>query len=309
MNKNPKISIIVPIYNVEKYLKKCIDSILEQTYSNIEVILVDDGSPDNCGKICDEYKKNDNRIIVIHKSNGGLSDARNVGISVATGDYIAFIDSDDYVDNNYISYLYNLLVLNNSDISIVMPYIVDENYIIKNKTRKEKIYNYNNVEALKIMLYQKKFETSAWGKLFKVDVIKNIEFPKGKIYEDLGTIYKYILNANKITFSTKKSYYYLQRSDSIMRGVYKSNDLDYVSNAKLLFDEMINIGDLDLIKAAKSRYLSANFSVLLKLKKRDKIVRKKLLDNIKKYEKTVFFDKNVRFKNKIAILLTYINYF
>ena len=102
------ISIIVPIYNVEKYIKKCIDSIINQTYTNLEIILVDDGSPDNCGKICDKYKEKDDRIKVIHKKNGGLSDARNAGIDIATGEYITFIDSDDYVAENYIEVLYNL---------------------------------------------------------------------------------------------------------------------------------------------------------------------------------------------------------
>ena len=197
-----KVSVIIPVYKVEKYLEKCIDSVINQSYSNLEIILVDDGSPDNCGKICDKYAKKDNRIRVIHKTNGGLSDARNNGIKIATGNYIAFIDSDDYVTEDYIEYLLKLIIDNNSDISIVMPYEVDENYIVKKIFKREKIYNYNSNDALKTMLYQKKFETSAWGKLFKKNVVNGIYFPTGKIYEDIGTIYKYILRAKKITFST-----------------------------------------------------------------------------------------------------------
>lgn len=303
------ISIVVPIYKVEKYLEKCVYSLLTQSYKNLEIILVDDGSPDNCGKICDRFQIMDNRIKVIHKINGGLSDARNVGVEVATGEYITFVDSDDYVDNDYINYLYSLLKTNDSDISIVMPYQVDENYIIKKSNKKEKIYNYDSVNALKTMLYQKKFETSAWGKLFKIDIVKGIKFPVGKIYEDIGTIYKYLLKAKNVTFSTKRIYYYLQRNDSIMGRKYKSNDLDYVYNSKLLLEEMEKNGNLELIKAAKSRYVSANFSVLIKLNKSDPKIRNELLLNIKKNQKNVFFDRNVRLKNKIAILLTYINYF
>ncbi len=304
-----KVSVIIPVYKVEKYLEKCIDSVINQSYSNLEIILVDDGSPDNCGKICDKYAKKDNRIRVIHKTNGGLSDARNNGIKIATGNYIAFIDSDDYVTEDYIEYLLKLIIDNNSDISIVMPYEVDENYIVKKIFKREKIYNYNSNDALKTMLYQKKFETSAWGKLFKKNVVNGIYFPTGKIYEDIGTIYKYILRAKKITFSTMKNYYYLQRKDSIMGRKYKQSDLDYVENAQVLLENMEKIGNLELIKAAKSRFLSTNFSILLKLNKTDQVVRKKLLSNIKKYKKVVLFDKNVRLKNKVAILLTYINYF
>ena len=111
MNKEV-ISIVVPIYKVEKYIKKCIDSIIEQTYKNLEIILVDDGSPDGCAKICDEYAKKDKRIKAIHKENGGLSDARNVGIDISTGKYICFVDSDDYIENNYIELLYKCIVEN-----------------------------------------------------------------------------------------------------------------------------------------------------------------------------------------------------
>lgn len=109
MEKEDLISIVIPVYKVELYLEKCIESIINQTYKNLEIIIVDDGSPDNCPKICDEYAQKDNRIKVIHKENGGLSDARNAGIDVAAGKYIAFVDSDDYVSNDYIEYMYNLI--------------------------------------------------------------------------------------------------------------------------------------------------------------------------------------------------------
>ena len=116
---NPKISIIVPVYKVEKYIHKCIDSILAQTFTDFELILVDDGSPDNCGKICDEYAKEDSRIVVIHKDNGGVSDARNIGISRANGEYIGFVDSDDYIDKDMYKNLYESCLNNKADISII----------------------------------------------------------------------------------------------------------------------------------------------------------------------------------------------
>ena len=135
MKKNNLISIIVPIYNVEKYLKKCIDSIINQTYKNLEIILVDDGSPDNCGKICDEYAKKDNRIKVIHKENGGVSSARNVGVENATGEYIGFVDSDDYIEKDMYEVLINNLKKENADISIISNYEVYKNKIIENKKK------------------------------------------------------------------------------------------------------------------------------------------------------------------------------
>ena len=128
------ISVVVPVYNVEKYIDKCINSIINQTYKNLEIILVDDGSPDNCGNICDEYAKKDNRIIVIHKENGGLSDARNTGIEVSKGKYITFIDSDDYISDNYVSFLYNLIIEYKADISIGKHYVLYENGEINTAT-------------------------------------------------------------------------------------------------------------------------------------------------------------------------------
>ena len=121
------ITIVVPVYKVEKYIDRCVTSILNQTYKNLQIILVDDGSPDNCGKICDEYAKKDNRIEVIHKENGGLSDARNAGINIAKGKYIAFVDSDDYVSNDYIEYMYKILKKENAKISICELQIVWKN--------------------------------------------------------------------------------------------------------------------------------------------------------------------------------------
>ncbi|MBR1540013.1 MAG: glycosyltransferase [Clostridia bacterium] len=130
------ISIIVPVYKVEKYLDKCINSIVSQTYKNLEVILVDDGSPDSCGKMCDEWTQKDTRIKVIHKENGGLSDARNFGLDCAKGKYIQFVDSDDYIEKDMIEFLYKNLKENNADISICSNYMVDEENVINVGTRK-----------------------------------------------------------------------------------------------------------------------------------------------------------------------------
>ena len=149
--EKPLISIIIPVYKVEKYLEKCIKSVLDQTYKNLQIILVDDGSPDNCGNICDNYAKIDNRIEVIHKANGGLSEARNVGLKVARGEYIGFVDSDDYVSNEMFENLYNTLISNDVDVSICNFYtVINNKNIIKNADNGVEIYN--KLEILKEIL-------------------------------------------------------------------------------------------------------------------------------------------------------------
>ena len=144
--EKPLISVIVPIYKVEKYLNKCVKSIINQTYKNLEIILVDDGSPDNCGKICDKLAERDDRIRIIHKKNGGLSSARNAGIEIANGEYIGFVDSDDYIDNDMFETLYNNIKDNNADLSIIGYQIETiDNKVIKYFELEEKIYEYESL--------------------------------------------------------------------------------------------------------------------------------------------------------------------
>ena len=216
---NDLVSVIVPIYKVEFYLGKCVDSIINQTYSNLEIILVDDGSPDNCGKICDEYKQKDNRIKVIHKQNGGLSDARNAGIDIATGRYIVFIDSDDYINNKMIEYLYSGITNNNADVSVCGVKKVKDGeaqifeeinhpdvIILKSNEDKTEFYFESNYEEF----------TVAWNKMYPAEYFKGIRYPKGKIHEDEFTTYKLLEKANRVAFIKDKLYYYVQRGDSIM---------------------------------------------------------------------------------------------
>ena len=222
--KNQLISIIVPVYKVEEYLDKCIKSILNQTYTNLEIILVDDGSPDNCGKICDEYAKNDKRIIVIHKENGGLSDARNKGIEIAKGEYIAFIDSDDYIEKDMFEILYNLSVESHSDISMVSYKEIQNEVIInENKEFTENIFEYSNTEAIKELLKDDKIKNYAWNKLYKKELFKEIRYPVKMAYEDVGTTYKLFEKANKIIWKDTPKYNYIRRDDSIVsKNTYKN---------------------------------------------------------------------------------------
>lgn len=226
---NKLISIIVPIYKVENFLHRCVDSILNQTYKNLEIILVNDGSPDQCGEICDEYAKLDNRVTVIHQENGGLSDARNAGIKIAKGEFIAFIDSDDWIHEEYINKLYELVRSTNSDISVCNFFMTSiENFQVDNL--KIEIYNYTNIEALE-QLYDKFYVqmVTSWGKLYKKELFDGVTFPVNRLHEDEFTTYKLLYKANNIILTTEQLLYYWQRADSIMGDQYNlKNKLDRI---------------------------------------------------------------------------------
>lgn len=223
---NDLISIIIPVYKVEEYLEKCIESVLKQTYTNLQIILVDDGSPDNCGKICDEYAKKDSRIEVIHKVNGGLSDARNVGIAKAKGKYIGFVDSDDYIKEDMYEILINLIKEYDADVSICNLYdVIDGKEYIRNN--ENGIQEYSRLEILKEVLLDKNIQSYAWNKLYKKELFDEIKYPIGKKYEDIGTTFYVFEKCNKIVVTSKPEYYYLKRSDSLVNNVTESTVLDY----------------------------------------------------------------------------------
>lgn len=211
MVQYPKTSIIVPIYKVENYLCECIESIISQSYNNIEIILVDDGSPDKCPEICDEYAQKDNRIKVIHKQNGGLSDARNVGIENATGDYLSFVDSDDAIHHQMIESLMKPLVENpNLMISACQYLEFDNDFPIEN--------NPDHIQTITIDFndyFTKNFWMVAWGKIYHKHLFEGIQYPVGRYHEDEFTTYKMCYFSKNIAFTEEKLYYYRQRSGSI----------------------------------------------------------------------------------------------
>lgn len=215
-----KVSVIVPIYNVEKYLRRCIDSILNQTYKNLEIILVNDGSTDNCREICEEYTTIDNRIKVINKENKGIADTRNVGVNAVTGNYIAFVDSDDYIDKDMIRDLYYILKKYDSDISICEYELLDEGVIPKKKGN-GKIIEYNKIDALKELIKNKHITSHCWNKLYKKELWNNVEFPIGKRFEDLAVMYLVFEKINKAVYMDDVKYYYIRRNNSIMKAIDK----------------------------------------------------------------------------------------
>lgn len=220
------ISVIVPIYNVEKYLDRCVDSIINQTYKNLEIILVDDGSPDNCPKMCDDYAEKDSRIKVVHKENGGLSDARNVGMEVATGEYVSFIDSDDYVSLDFYETLLETIVDNDSDIvecGVVKFY---ENEKFDKYNDDLKVTNYDTVDALDGLINENPFKQHVWNKLYKSNIALDIPYAVGKLNEDEFWTYQIFGKAKKVTRINKTMYYYFQRGSSIMGNGYNIKRLD-----------------------------------------------------------------------------------
>ena len=208
----PKISVIVPVYKVEEYLRRCVDSILNQTFQDFELILVDDGSPDNCPKICDEYAQKDNRVFVIHKENGGLSDARNKGIDWAfensDSEWITFIDSDDWVHQEYLQTLHDIALKYKVDISACEMYFIPENWAL---------YNEDIVDLLTPELFWIRAQTFAVAvcKLYKKKLWQESRFPKGKIFEDEPTIYPMIFAGGDIAYSHKALYYYYKNEQGI----------------------------------------------------------------------------------------------
>lgn len=223
---NPLISVIVPIYNVEKYLSKCIDSIINQTYKNLEIILVDDGSPDNCPKICDEYEKKDSRIKVIHKENGGLSDARNAGMKIAKGEYISFIDSDDFISENFINILYRNLSVSKCDIAEcdIVKFVEDENPVEQLSDKKPLVVD--TEKGLSMLIAENEFHQYVTNKLYKSELIKGIYFEKGKLHEDEFWTYRIFGRARSICKIYDVMYFYFQRQNSIMGVSFNLKRLD-----------------------------------------------------------------------------------
>lgn len=238
----PLISVIIPIYGVEKYLNRAVDSVLAQTYRNLEIILVDDGSKDGCGQICDAYEKKEARIRVIHKENGGLSDARNAGLDVAGGDYIAFLDSDDYYAPRFIEILYEEIIKNDAQVAICTYEVTEEMKIQdgpdfeaygKQYDEGQVIINCYGREAMLMNQYDICFSDAtyfivAWNKLYKAALWREIRFPKGKIHEDEATTYRIFDQAQKGVYVKLPLYAYFSMPGSITRETFHLKRLDWM---------------------------------------------------------------------------------
>lgn len=261
----PLISVIIPVYQVAPYLKQCIESIINQTYSNLEIILVDDGSTDESGKICDQYADTDNRINVVHQENKGLSASRNKGIELANGEYLSFIDSDDWVDQRFIDVMYKISISSGCDIvQCNFRNVIDDWTYIDKREGNYTIYSPKEFSIATYTLLSWKCNV-AWNKLYKASLFDGIRYPVGKIHEDEFTTYKLIWRANSIAATNTKLYFYRQRSDSIMGSVYSLKRLDAglaYRERKKFYQDKNETKILELVRMAHSEWIGWQLPLL-----------------------------------------------
>lgn len=304
----PMISVILPVYNIQEYLPKCMDSLFCQTYTNLELVLVDDGSTDQSGMLCDHYAETDKRIKVIHKTNGGLSDARNAGIERAQGEFITCIDPDDYVDKDYISYLFGLVKKYNTKMSIAQHRVHYDNGTIKDMGS-------SGDEALKPekclerLLYHDVIDTSAWGKLYHKSLFAGVKYPKGKLFEDIGTTYKLIMQCDKIAVGYEAKYNYVFHNNSIVNGVFNSKKLDLMEMTDEMGENVLkkysNLKEAVLRRRVYSRISTLNQMLNAKGYEKE---RGSIIEFIKKYRGDILKNPKAPFRDKGALLLLTVSY-
>lgn len=292
MKNNPLISVIVPIYKVEKFLPSCIDSILAQTYQNLEIILVDDGSPDNCGLICDQYAKKDSRIVVIHKENGGLSDARNAGLDICKGEYIAFVDSDDLLHQDFV----NALLCNIADCDMILcryRKFVDEESL-DHITGTQGLQVFTGFALLENMnLFSDSVLIVAWNKLYKKEIWQALRYPIGRLHEDEYVIHHILGKCETVGVLDSRLYYYRQREDSITAVMTPKRYIDCMG---FYLDREDFYKERKMISQAKQIHASRLYFSL----KHRSLDGKSQEKNLKINE--IFFNRNLLLKTKFRLL-------
>ena len=304
-----KISVIVPVYNVEQYLERCVDSIINQTYTNLEIILVNDGSTDNSGKLCDELAKKDKRIRVIHKENGGLSDARNRGIEEAESDLVGFIDSDDYIDRDMYEILLKNLDNTDADLSMCALYDVYNNTPEAQVTNKE-TWELSSEQAIKMVMEAKILSVTAVNKLYRKSLFSDLKFEVGKIAEDAFIMIKLLDKCEKIVATNEKKYYYVHRENSITTQKFSTKFLNvieaYEQNSNIILEKYPKLKDV-----AQTRMNWAYFYVLDRLllddNYNDKELENKLISYLKDHRKDILNDPLFTKGRKIGFIALLLN--
>lgn len=296
-----KISIIVPVYNTEKYLSKCLNSLIKQTYKDIEIIVVNDGSKDKSLEIAKKFAKQDNRIKVFNKENGGLSSARNFGIEKASGEYIGFVDSDDYIKENMFEILYNMIKEANAKIAICGWYLVEDSQIRTCNFKCKKLV-LNDEQAIDMLLNHVSFDNFACNKLFHRALFKDVIFPVGELLEDLSTIYKLIHEAKVIVVDSNPLYYYVLHSNSITSNLYKQVNPDSFKVFENRKNSLLSLYP-KLSNKIKSNYFTASrnyFTISIHSSIRDKKFEKKMIKEMRKNIYYVWYDKSIPFRVKVS---------
>ncbi|WML45816.1 glycosyltransferase [Neobacillus sp. PS3-40] len=315
----PKVSIVVPIYKVEKYLNRCLDTIVNQTYTNLEIILVDDGSPDNCGKIADEYAQNDCRIKVNHKKNGGLSSARNSGMELATGDFTLFVDSDDWLEKNMIEKMLNISNEFKADVvQSAFYYAYDDHFLFDNRfyQKESPPIVLDNKSLMAELVVNERVKNFAWGKLYKMNVIKDIPFKEGVLFEDVFWAHKVMHRVNTYVILNQPLCYYFQRSDSIVT-TYTPKNLDMILGLKerqCFIEEHYKELSIQANKVLLNNIL-IHYNLLLINRKKDKegVHRRELQQyiktNLNKFKNAAGKDNNLKVQLILFSIHPYFNIF
>lgn len=282
MERQQKVSLVVPMFKVEKYLPRCIDSILNQTYENMEVILVNDGSPDNCGEIAESYSKKDDRVIVVHKENGGLSDARNVGMQYVTGDFTLFVDSDDWLEASMLEKLVNISNKYKADIvQSAFYYAYNEYLLFDNRyySQNDPYTILNNKELMTELIINERVKNFAWGKLYKTSIILGVPFKKGVLFEDVFWAHQVMHRVNTYVMLHQPLCYYFQRSDSIV-STYTPRNLDIIKGLKerhkFIKEFYNNLSHESLKNLVKTMLIHYNLLLQYKIKDRDNGYKKEI---------------------------------
>ena len=305
----PLLSVIVPVYNVEDFLDQCLDSIVNQTYRNLEILVVDDGSTDGSGALCDQWAQRDARIRVIHQANGGLSAARNTALDVMSGELVMMVDSDDVLHPESILVLKDLLQQHHADIAVggYIPFTGDKPEW-PTTTAEDSVRGYNQQEALLAVLYQQGLTHSAWGRIYKSSLFDDIRYPVGRYYEDFAIIYPLLKKCQRVVQLNRPLYGYRQRENSIL-DIFSPKRADVIKIGEEL-EQYTLLHDSQYTDAARSRLLSAYFNILL-LSQQDKTSDLKSLQNhcwqgIKRLRGKCLFNPQVRTKNKLGIIASWL---
>ena len=301
------VSVIVAAYNVQEYIERCVTSLREQTYRNIEIILVDDGSNDNTGKLCDLYSELDNRIISLHKKNGGLSSARNYGIKKASGNYIAFVDGDDWVENDFVEVLYTNLIKEHADLSIIGYTMVWDNGKKKCNTSYQNYQVWNQHTALHELFAQEKIGCMAWQRLYKRKIFESICFPEGKLFEDVAIAVDVFRWCEKIVWCGASKYNYFQRTGSIVNSQFNIKKLYMLESCQKMIDFSYNIGG-EFDNETNAFYLKAAMMLMMqaygsKRTKETENAKKNIRDAIKKHNKYILRNQYLNLTKKIILIL------
>lgn len=312
ISENPLISIVLPVYNIRKYLDKCFESLIKQTYQNIEIVFVDDGATDGSGEILDSYVDKDPRVVVYHKINGGLSDARNYGTLKAKGEYITYVDPDDYIDADYVEYLFELVRKFKTKMSICQHRVLYQSGKVKECAVQLADVKMTSEEWLKGFLYNDINDTSAYCKLIHRDLLDGIAFPKGKIFEDLATMYRFIIRAENVAVGYQSKYNYIFHVNSISNSKFNEKYFDYSKITDDVVDEIVKRFP-NLLEPSTAKRCRARFSVLNLMINTDSDYdypekRMELVRYIKKYRRFILTNSRVSKVEKIAAILISINY-